>query len=64
MNGIKQYPDCVGLKIDFAWFLLSKVMNKRDSLKELIVAEKNRPSFEQSFMIYRYRQIIEDELYD
>jgi hypothetical protein len=40
MNGIRQYPECVGLKIDFAWFLLSKMINRRESLKELIQADK------------------------
>jgi hypothetical protein len=56
MNGIKQYPECIGLKIDFAWFLLSKMNNRRDSIKELIQAEKSpHASFEESFVIYRYR---------
>ena len=65
MNGIRQYPECVGLKIDFAWFLLSKMINRRESLKELIQADKQaRPSFDEAFVIYRYRQLIEDELYD
>lgn len=40
-------------------------MNKRDALKELINAEKySRTSFSESFIIYRYQQIIEDELYE
>jgi hypothetical protein len=40
-------------------------MNKRDALKELINAEKHSlSSFSESFIIYRYRQIIEDELYE
>jgi hypothetical protein len=64
MNGVKQYPGHAPLKIDFAWFLLSKMMNKRDALKELISAEKQSRSFSESFIIFRYRQIIEDELYE
>jgi hypothetical protein len=40
------------------------MMNRRDSLKELINADKQRPNFEEAFVIYRYRQIIEDELLD
>jgi hypothetical protein len=63
-NGVKKYPDCVSLRIDFSYFLLSKMMNKRDSLKELLNADKLSPSLDESFMIYRYRQIIEDELFD
>lgn len=38
--------------------------NKKDALKELMVAEKSGPSFEQQFMIFRYRHIIEDELHE
>ncbi len=65
MNGIRQYPECVGLKIDFAWFLLSKMMNRRESLKELIHADKQaHPNFDEAFVIYRYKQLIEDELYE
>jgi hypothetical protein len=38
--------------------------NKKDALKELMNAEKLTPSFEQLFMIFRYRHIIEDELHE
>jgi hypothetical protein len=64
LNGVKKFPDCVALKLDFSYFLLTKILNKRDSLKELINAERFSPSLDESFMIFRYRQIIEDELYD
>ena len=39
-NGIKKFPMCNGLKIDFAHFLLHKMHNKKDALKELINAER------------------------
>jgi hypothetical protein len=40
-------------------------MNKRDAIKELIIAKKQSLStFSESFIIYRYRQIIEDKLYE
>ncbi len=64
VNGTKRFPECVALRIDFANFLLSKMLNKRDALKELMKAEKMNPNLDESFMIYRFRQIIEDELYD
>ena len=38
--------------------------NKKDSLRELINAEKASPSFEEKFKIFRYRTIIEDELHE
>jgi len=40
------------------------MFNKRDSLNELAVAIKSNSSVDEAFMIFRYRQIIEDELYD
>lgn len=54
----------MSLRLDYSYFLLSKMQNKRDALKELLAAEKLKPNLDESFMIYRYRQIIEDELYD
>lgn len=64
MNGTRRFPECVALKLDYSNFLLTKMLNKRDSLKELINAERFSSSLDESFMIYRYRQIIEDELYE
>ena len=64
INGEKRFPECVGLKIDYSWFLLSKMHNKRDALKELISAEKYSTSLDDSFKVYHYKQIIEEELYD
>lgn len=55
MNGTRHFADCVALRIDFSYFLLSKMHNKRDALKELIFAEKLSPTLDESFMIFRYR---------
>lgn len=46
MHGIKKFPKFNGLKIDFATFLLQKMHNKKEALRELINAEKENPSFE------------------
>lgn len=40
LNGIKRFPNCNELKIDFASFLLHKMLNKKEALRELINAEK------------------------
>lgn len=64
MHGIIKFPKSSALKIDFAYFLMYKMHNKKDALKELINAEKQNPSFEEEFKIFRYRNIIEDELHD
>lgn len=56
INAIKQFPQSVALKIDYAWFLLNKLMNKRDALKELLNADKySRSTFSEAFIIFRYR---------
>lgn len=39
INAIKRFPKCSSLKIDFAIFLLHKMHNKKEALRELINAE-------------------------
>jgi len=50
------------LKIEFAYFLMYKMANKKEALTELKAAEKKRPNFQQQFLIYRLRHLVEDEL--
>ena len=40
------------------------MQNKKEALRELINAEKFNPNFEDQFKIYRYKHIIEDELFE
>ncbi len=47
LKGMKKFPLCNGLKIDFASFLLNKMHNKKEALRELNNAEKQSPSFEE-----------------
>jgi hypothetical protein len=44
--GIKKFPKDCALKIEYAQFLLYRMHNKKDALKELMIAEKSSPSFE------------------
>jgi len=39
-----------------------KMANKKEALTELKAAEKKRPNFQQQFLIYRLRHLVEDEL--
>jgi hypothetical protein len=55
VTAIKLFPESVPLKIDYSWFLLSRMMNKREALKELMHAEAKLTSFSEGFIIYRYR---------
>ena len=46
MNGITRFPKFTSLLIDFAVFLLQKMHNKKEAMRELLIAEKNSPTFE------------------
>ena len=63
-QGIKQFKKAVTLRIAFAFFLLEKMNDKKSALEELTIAEKLRPSFEEEFLIYRYKKIINNTLND
>ncbi len=52
-NGTRVCPSSVPVRIDFAYFLLTKLHNKRDALKELILCEKMNLTLDESFKIFR-----------
>jgi len=45
-TGAKKFPKYTALRIDYAQFLLYRMHNKKDALKELMNAEKQKPGFE------------------
>lgn len=45
-RGTKKFPKYTALRIDYAQFLLYRMHNKKDALKELMSAEKRNPNFE------------------
>jgi hypothetical protein len=54
-TAILRFPTCTLLRINYAYFLLDKMNNKKNAMKELVEAEKLKPSFDQQFIIYRYK---------
>ena len=60
--GIKKFPNNTSLRISHAFFLLEKIDHKQQALAELGQAEQNKPPFDEQFIIYRYRKIVEDEV--
>ena len=60
-NGISKFPSCTSLRITYAFFLLERLNKKQQANIELINAEKYKPSFEEQFMIYRYKKMIEEQ---
>lgn len=60
--GIKKFPNNTSLRISFSFFLIEKLNMKQQALQELTYAEQNKPPFDELFIIFRYRKIIEDEI--
>lgn len=60
-NGISKFPNCTSLRISYAFFLLERLNKKQQANIELINAEKYAPKFEEQFIIYRYKKILEEQ---
>ena len=64
-NGISKFPKCANLRILYSLFLLNKMKNKNQALMEFVNTEKNTdPDFDEQFVIFRYKKIIEDQMLD
>ncbi|EGR33143.1 PAS domain S-box family protein [Ichthyophthirius multifiliis] len=62
-NGLKKFPSCTSLRISYAFFLMERMKNKRDkSYQQFKIAETSKPSFDQQFIIYRYKKIMDENL--
>ena len=59
---INTFPQSTFLRISYAFFVLERLENKKDALKELTQAAKLHPEFDEQFVIFRYKQIIEDSI--
>ncbi|EGR29894.1 PAS domain S-box family protein [Ichthyophthirius multifiliis] len=62
-NGLKKFPNCTKLRISYAFFLMERFKNKREkSFQQFKIAEKTKPSFDEQFIIYRYKKILNENL--
>ena len=52
--GIKKFPDCTPLKIQYAFFLMEKMNKKAEAIVELTQASLYNPPFDEQFIIFRY----------
>ncbi len=59
-NGISKFPNCTSLRISYALFLLERLNKKYQGNLELINAEKCSPKFDEQFIIYRYKKLVEE----
>lgn len=64
INGLKKFKRSAKLRIVYAFFLLERLNNKKKALEELSIAEELNPLFDEQFLIYRYKKMIEDQLDD
>lgn len=59
-TGISKFPNCTSLRISYAFFLLERLNKKQQANLELVNAEKYAPKFDEQFIIYRYKKLIEE----
>ncbi len=60
-SGISKFPNCTALRISFAFFLLERLNKKAQANLELLNTEKYSPRFEEQFIIYRYKKLLEEQ---
>ena len=63
-TALTKYPRCIQLRIQHALFLLEKMKSNQQALQELAQAEQEKPYLDEQFMIYRYRRLIEQEMFE
>lgn len=60
--GLSKFTSCTTLRISYAFFLKERMGNKNSAIKELTIAGKNQPPFDEQFEIYRYKKMMEEEV--
>ncbi|KRX01054.1 PAS domain [Pseudocohnilembus persalinus] len=60
---LTKYPNCITLRINHALFLLDIMKSSQQTLQELHLAEQLDPQFDEQFQIYRYKKIIEEDIF-
>ena len=60
-TAISKFPMCTSLRISYAFFLLERMNKKQQASLELANTEKNFPRFEEQFIIYRYKKLLEEQ---
>ena len=62
MNILQKKPYNPTLRIQYALFLLDKINQKQLALQEIINASNYKPAWDEEFLIFRFKKIIEEEL--
>ena len=53
-NGISKFPSCSTLRMNYSFFLMERMNNRKKALIELKNCDKYNPSFEEEFIIFRF----------
>ena len=62
IQGTTKFPTCTPLRLTYSFFLKERMNNRTLAINELLAVEKCRPPFDEQFIMYRYKKIIEDEM--
>ena len=62
VEALVRYPKCGKLHMLYAYIQNEKLKNKYKSLFQLMLTEENKPSLQEEFSIYRYKNIIEEKM--
>jgi hypothetical protein len=62
IEGIEKFPKSARLHLLHSHIQHEKLKNKFKALFELMITEENKPNIQEEFSIYRYKNIIEEEM--
>ncbi|CAD8089671.1 unnamed protein product [Paramecium primaurelia] len=61
-DALDRYPKCPRLHLLNSYIHHEKLKNKFKALFELMITEENKPNLQEEFSIYRYKNLIEEEM--
>ncbi|CAD8048146.1 unnamed protein product [Paramecium sonneborni] len=62
LNQTKRFQNSIKLRLKFCVYMYEKMKQKQNALIELQAIEQMFPKFDEQFIIYRFKKIIEEEL--
>ncbi|KAL4426723.1 hypothetical protein ABPG74_006095 [Tetrahymena malaccensis] len=60
LNGVKKFPASTKLRISYAFFLTERMKRKDLAYEQFDIAGRTKPSFDQEFIIYRFKKMYEE----
>lgn len=63
-SALGKFPFDNTLRLSYCYFLLEYLNKKRTAIQELETIENCYPNYEQQFIVYRYKKLIEEQAFD